>query len=90
VQKNSRFHSIFHSATNTRRLGAILVGLEEAGGVFSAQAQRLHPEIRRRAVQDHYALLEAYRDRDIDRAVEIQLQHVNLPLEAYQLGPDPG
>ncbi|HEY7470142.1 MAG TPA: GntR family transcriptional regulator [Acidimicrobiia bacterium] len=81
VQKNSQFHNIFHRATSTRRLAGMLQGLEEASGVFVAAAQRLHPEIRRRAVADHYALLDAYRDKDLERAVEIQLAHVMLPLE---------
>jgi len=80
VQKNAAFHSIFHKATRTKRLSAVLQGLEEAICVFSAHAQRLHPEIRRRAIADHFALLDAYRDRDVDRAVAIQLEHVPLPL----------
>lgn len=82
VQMNNEFHSIFHEATATKRLGGILVALEGAGGVFVAQAQRLAPEIRKRAIADHYALLEAYEARDVDRAYEIQYGHLNLPLEA--------
>lgn len=82
VQKNTEFHSIFHRATGTRRLGHLLVTLENAGGVFVAQAQRLNPEIRRRAVSDHYALIKSYKDRDVERALNIQLQHLNLPFEA--------
>jgi DNA-binding GntR family transcriptional regulator len=85
AQKNGQFHNIFHEATNTRRLSGILTSLESAGGVFVAQAQQLHPEIRRRAIDDHYALLEAYREKDANRAFEIQRDHVNLPLEAYSL-----
>lgn len=85
AQKNGQFHNIFHEATNTRRLSGILTSLESAGGVFVAQAQQLHPEIRRRAIDDHYALLEAYRKKDANRALEIQRDHVNLPLEAYSL-----
>jgi DNA-binding GntR family transcriptional regulator len=85
AQKNGQFHNIFHEATNTRRLSGILTSLESAGGVFVAQAQQLHPEIRRRAIDDHYALLEAYREKDANRALEIQRDHVNLPLEAYSL-----
>lgn len=85
VQKNRDFHSIFHRATSTRRLGNLLVALEGAGGVFVAQAQRLHPEIRKRAVADHYALLEAYREKDIEAAVSIQHTHISLPLEAFEL-----
>jgi DNA-binding GntR family transcriptional regulator len=85
VQKNSQFHSIFHQATGTKRLGTMLQALEEAGGLFVAQAQRLHPEIRRRAIADHFALLEAYETQDLDHAVEIQLAHIGLPLEGAEL-----
>jgi len=85
VQKNIQFHSIFHYATTTKRLGAMLQALEEAGGVFVAQAQRLHPEIRRRAIDDHFALLDAYDAQDAVRAIEIQLNHLNLPLEAAEM-----
>lgn len=85
VQKNSEFHSIFHWATSTGRLANFLVALESAGGVFVAQAQRLHPDIRERAIADHFALLEAFDSSDVDAAVEIQYHHVNLPLEAAQM-----
>jgi DNA-binding GntR family transcriptional regulator len=85
VQKNSEFHSIFHWATSTGRLANFLVALESAGGVFVAQAQRLHPDIRERAIADHYALLEAFDARDVDTAFEIQYHHVNLPLEAAKM-----
>jgi DNA-binding GntR family transcriptional regulator len=85
VQKNSEFHSIFHWATSTGRLANFLVALESAGGVFVAQAQRLHPDIRERAIADHYALLDAFAARDVDAAFEIQYQHVNLPLEAAKM-----
>ena len=62
VQTNILFHSIFHKATRSRRLSGVLLALEEAGGVFVAQAQQLHPEIRRKAIADHFALLDALRD----------------------------
>jgi DNA-binding GntR family transcriptional regulator len=85
VQRNRDFHSVFHLATATGRLGPFLVALESAGGVFVAQAQRLQPEIRRRAIADHYALLEAFNRRDTETAVGIQLRHISLPLEAYEM-----
>jgi DNA-binding GntR family transcriptional regulator len=85
VQRNSEFHSIFHWATSTGRLANFLVALESAGGVFVAQAQRLHPDIRDRAIADHYALLDAFDARDVDAAYEIQYRHVNLPLEAAEM-----
>jgi DNA-binding GntR family transcriptional regulator len=85
VQANIRFHSVFHRATRGRRLSGVLLALEEAGGVFVAQAQQLHPEIRRKAVEDHFALLEAFAIGDVARALDIQIEHVGLPLEAYAL-----
>jgi DNA-binding GntR family transcriptional regulator len=88
VQANIRFHSMFHRATRGRRLSGLLVALEEAGGVFVAQAQRLHPEIRRRAVEDHFALLDAFAAGDLDRAVEIQMRHITLPLDASEMDAD--
>lgn len=81
VSLNIAFHSLFHRATATTRLGSILVSLEEAGGVFVAQAQRLHPEIRQRAVAEHFALVDAFAAGDVDRALEIQHGHLQLPLE---------
>jgi DNA-binding GntR family transcriptional regulator len=88
VQTNTRFHSIFHTATRTKRLSGMLIALEEAGGVFVAQAQELNPEIRRRAVADHYALLDAFENKDIDAAVAIQLGHLGLPLESYRMNTE--
>lgn len=81
VRDNIAFHSVFHRATNTIRLTHILISLEEGGGMFVAQAQRLDPEIRGEAVADHFALLEAFKAKDIAKATEIQMNHVGLPLE---------
>lgn len=82
VQTNTRFHSMFHRRTKTTHLASMLTALEEAGGIFVAQAQRLHPEIRRRAIADHFELIDAFRHSDLDRAIEIQHRHIQLPLEA--------
>lgn len=80
VQANNDFHSVFHRAIPIKRLATFVESLESAGGVFVAQAQRLHPEIRARAVADHYSLIEAVESGDLEGAVEIQYEHVSLPL----------
>ena len=82
VQKNIQFHSIFHRATHTTRLDAMLMALEEASGIFVAQAQRLHPEIRQQAIRDHFALIEALKAKELQTAVGIQYSHLALPLQA--------
>ena len=61
------------------------MALEEAGGIFVAQAQRLHPEIRQRAIAEHFDLIQAFGERDLDRAIEIQLDHIRLPLLAAEM-----
>jgi len=86
VETNIKFHSIFHRATRTTRLSSILSTLEEAGGAFVAQAQSLHPEIRRQAVAEHYALIDACTANDVETAVKIGLRHVNHPLVAHEMG----
>ena len=85
VEANISFHSVFHEATRTMRLSRILSSLEEAGGVFVAQAQSLHPEIRRKAIAEHFALIEAYIDHDFEAAVNIEHSHINHPLEAHEM-----
>jgi len=84
VELNTRFHLVFHNATGAARLIAILRGFEEASAVFVAQAQRWHPEIRRRADADHQALIKAFRDRDVDSAIEVMSGHPELSLEMTQ------
>jgi len=81
VALNLAFHSLFHEATGSKRLAGILTGLEEAAAVYVAQAQRSRPEIRRRAKAAHRALIEACRERDVERAIVAMEGHVGLPIE---------
>lgn len=85
VEANISFHSIFHQATRTVRLSSILSSLEEAGGVFVAQAQSLQPEIRRQAIAEHYALIDAYIDTNFEAAVNIGHSHIKHPLKAHDI-----
>jgi DNA-binding GntR family transcriptional regulator len=82
VQNNSRFHNIFHRSTRTKRLASMLVTLEEASGVFVAQSQQVHPEIRQRAIKQHFEFLEAIEANDVAKALEIQQSHLQLALES--------
>ena len=81
VEMNHRFHFVFHDATRSMRLAAILKGLQDAAGMYVAQAQRWQPQLRRRANEDHFALLAAFRNRDIEEAIAIQHRHVAVPIE---------
>jgi DNA-binding GntR family transcriptional regulator len=84
VEKNNEFHNLFRDATGTKRLALMMRALGEATGVFVAQSQRLDPEIRGRAVGEHYQLIEAYSARDVDKVIRIQHDHVALSLAHLQ------
>jgi DNA-binding GntR family transcriptional regulator len=81
VELNRRFHFLFYDATGAPRLAGILKSLEEAAAVYVAQAQRWHPEIRRRADADHRALIDACRRRDVAGALEALSGHAGIALE---------
>lgn len=81
VELNRRFHFLFYEATGAPRLSGILKSLEEAAAVYVAQAQRWHPEIRRRADADHRAFIEACRHRSTDEALEALSGHAGIALE---------
>jgi DNA-binding GntR family transcriptional regulator len=81
VELNTQFHLVFHESTGVKRLASILKGFEESSTVYVAQAQRWHPEIRRRADDEHQALIEAFRSRDGQRAAEVMQGHAAMPIE---------
>jgi DNA-binding GntR family transcriptional regulator len=81
VELNTQFHHVFHESTGVARLAQILMGFEEASAVYVAQAQRWHPEIRRRANEEHQALIDAFRSRDAERAATVMQGHAAMPIE---------
>jgi DNA-binding GntR family transcriptional regulator len=81
VELNTQFHLVFHESTGVKRLASILKGFEESSTVYVAQAQRWHPEIRRRADDEHQALIEAFRSRDTERAAAVMQGHAAMPIE---------
>jgi DNA-binding GntR family transcriptional regulator len=81
VELNVQFHFIFEEATGVARLVGILKGLEQSSAVYVAQAQRWHPEIRRRANEQHRALIDACRARDASTAIEAMSGHAAMPIE---------
>jgi DNA-binding GntR family transcriptional regulator len=81
VDLNLRFHFLFYEATGRGRLTAILKGLEEAATLYVAQAQRLHPEFRRRANEVHRTLVAAYQARDVDKAAAALAGHAAMSID---------
>ena len=81
VELNTQFHVVFHESTRVARLAAILKRFEESSAIYVAQAQRWHPEIRRRANDEHGALIEAFRARDAERAAAVMRGHAAMPID---------
>ena len=81
VELNTQFHRVFHESTRVARLAVILKSFEETSAIYVAQAQRWHPEIRRRADDEHQALIQAFRARDVERAVAVMRGHAAMPIE---------
>ncbi|MEX0756290.1 MAG: GntR family transcriptional regulator [Actinomycetota bacterium] len=81
VELNTRFHLVFHESTGVPRLASILEGFEETSAVYVAQAQRWHPEIRRRADDEHRALVDAFRGRDAEQAGQVMTGHSAMPID---------
>jgi DNA-binding GntR family transcriptional regulator len=84
VELNEQFHLVFHEATGSWRLTGILKSLEEAAGVYVAQAQRLHPDIRQAAVEQHRTIIDAYRRRDAEAVANVMVEHVSLPVKSIE------
>jgi DNA-binding GntR family transcriptional regulator len=81
VDLNLRFHFLFYEATGGGRLTAILKSLEEAATLYVAQAQRWHPEIRRKANEVHRTLIVACRAGDVEKAAAALAGHAAMPIE---------
>ncbi|KWX67920.1 GntR family transcriptional regulator [Mycobacterium sp. NAZ190054] len=82
VELNRRFHCLLHDAMRSRHLTAIFNRLEDAAALCTAQSQQIEPSIRRRANKDHLDLLRAYRERDAESALAIQIPHSALSLKS--------
>ena len=82
VELNEQFHLVFHESTASWRLTTMLKSLEEAAGVYVAQAQRLHPDIRQAAVEHHRTIIDCYRRRDAEELIVVMHEHVALPVKS--------
>lgn len=81
LELNREFHKLHHDAAEAPRLQSILVGLQNASAMYVGKAAKLHPEIRSQGEADHAAINQAFRDRDVEAAVEVLLRHIRLPID---------
>jgi DNA-binding GntR family transcriptional regulator len=80
VQGNRSFHQKIYEAAASRRLVAVINGLQNTQVVFVSSTLRKSPFLKETATKDHNEMIQAIRDRDADLLVEITLRHLTIPI----------
>lgn len=80
VQGNRYFHQKIYEAAASRRLVAVINGLQNTQVVFVSSTLRKSPFLKETATKDHNEMIQAIRDRDADLLVEITLRHLTIPI----------
>jgi DNA-binding GntR family transcriptional regulator len=80
VQGNRSFHQKIYEAAASRRLVAVINGLQSTQVVFVSSTLRKSPFLKETATKDHDEMIQAIRDRDAERLVEITLRHLTIPI----------
>jgi DNA-binding GntR family transcriptional regulator len=80
VQGNRSFHQKIYEAAASRRLVAVINGLQSTQVVFVSSTLRKSPFLKETATKDHNEMIQAIRDRDADLLVEITLRHLTIPI----------
>lgn len=79
---NREFHAIFARAARSPRLTEILRGLRDSATPYVSWSMAMHPDFPVTANRQHRELLKACRERDGERAAEIEEQHLRSTLAA--------
>ena len=80
VQGNRAFHLKIYEASSSRRLVAVINGLQSTQVVFVSATLRKSPYLKETATKDHNEMLDAIRAGDAERLVEITLRHLTIPI----------
>lgn len=89
VDLNRQLHFALYASVGSPRLLAMIKSLQDSEMMYVGTSIRNHPAMRDQARRDHAELIEAMRARDAERAVEITLRHLALPLMHDELDAIP-
>ncbi|MBO3089196.1 GntR family transcriptional regulator [Cellulomonas dongxiuzhuiae] len=84
TELNRQFHAVLMTTVESRLLRSMIGGLRDASAVQVALALRAGGLGMREANEEHRALLQAFRDRDPEAAVERQTEHLRSTLRAVE------
>ncbi|WP_051580791.1 GntR family transcriptional regulator [Pseudonocardia acaciae] len=80
VNLNRAFHGVFTEIDDKSRLATILAGLRDSAAGYVAVSLDAQPRHIAEANAEHEQLLDIYRRRDADAAIELTLQHLRSTL----------
>jgi DNA-binding GntR family transcriptional regulator len=80
VNLNREFHAVFTEVDDKSRLATMLAGLRDSAAAYVAVSLDAQPRHIAEANDEHERLLEIYRHREGEAAVELTLQHLRSTL----------
>lgn len=84
AELNREFHAIFSEDDSRSRLAGILAGLRDSAAAYVALSLNARSEQASEANTEHAALLDHFRRRDVDAAVQLTVQHLRATLAALE------
>lgn len=83
VQGNLAFHRKLYECAKSRRLVSLIMSLQDTTVVFMSGKVGGSPNLKETAVDDHWAMVEAAREGDTEKLIEITLRHLAIPLDGH-------
>jgi DNA-binding GntR family transcriptional regulator len=84
VELNREFHAILNNAADSPRLNAMVSGLRNVSGMQVSLSLKASPHELERSNREHAEIVQSFRDRDADRAVELTKTHLRTTLEIIE------
>lgn len=82
IELNRQFHSLLYETNQNSKLTEILQQLSDIAAIYINLSFVEHPLQRESADKEHRIILEAYRQKDVELATQVSLDHINSTLEA--------
>lgn len=80
VHGNLRFHKKLYEAVSSRRLAGVISSLQDTTVVFVSSVVPSNDTLRSQARQDHWAMIEAARNGEVEKLTRLTLAHLAIPL----------
>jgi DNA-binding GntR family transcriptional regulator len=84
VDLNREFHAVFSEMEEGSRLAGIMASLRDSASAYVGLSLEARPEQIPQANQEHAKLVRLYRERDVEAAIELTLQHLQSTLAAIE------